>query len=405
MKLIGKDIRLVAAVLGAATLLTASAGAASKSDRPAGDPRSPQPVFVLEKGRFSAFDAPGTGSNELVDINSRGQIAGTYVDAEGASHAFLRDKGGRFTLFDVPGATQTFVLKLNSKGQIAGNACDESPCESRRGYLRDANGRYTTIRVPGSVQTQAYGLDDRGRIVGDYTEADGSVHGYLWENGHFTTIDGPEGTGATLTGINDRRQMVGIYLPRGAAGLQGFLLAKGVYRRIEDPRLAFTLPFDINERGQVVGASASGLPPRDAAEVHGFLLTPGRNGRFIRIDVPGAPENRRDRDRRPRPHRRPLREPERRADRAAQQRQSWRWPRSPACSGGRGEVSGMRWLIASSPSPAPADRGPRRGSANRRQAASAGSALTGPRVRPRPRAVPELRGSRPRRAALPGCHQ
>jgi len=275
------------ALLGAATVLTGVGGtAAANGHRDTSEPRSPGPVFVLDKGRYTTFDAPGLQANELVDVNSRGEVAGT------TNRGFVRDKRGRVTRFDYPGAAQTFVNKINDRGQIIGRAklIDSGDPADLRAYLRDPDGSFTTISVPGAVTTQAIGIDDRGRIVGDYTEADGSIHGYLWAKGRFVTgIDGPEGTGATITGLNDRGQMVGVYQPLGAVGLEGFLLDDGIYRTIKDPRLAFTVPLDINDRGQIAGLTATAFPLPDALEVHGFLLDSRRGWRLVSIDVPGTP--------------------------------------------------------------------------------------------------------------------
>jgi uncharacterized membrane protein len=280
--------------LATATLLLAT-GVAAASDGARGDghPRSPVPVFLLEKGRFTTFDAPGTQANEVVDVNSRGQVAGTYVGQDGTNHGFVRDKRGRVTLFDYPGASATFVNKINRVGQIVGAVLVPTPSEpqGQRAYLRSPDGSFRTISVPGAVVTQAIGLDDRGRVVGDYTMADGSFHGYLWQGGRFvtTSIEGPEGRGATLTGLNDRGQIVGVYQPRGTAGLHGFLLDKGVYRVIRDSRFAFTVPFDISDRGRIVGLVTDAFPLDAATELHGFLLRSWAGSAMTRIDVPGAP--------------------------------------------------------------------------------------------------------------------
>jgi hypothetical protein len=295
MMLLGRErirrIRQVAVVLGLAAMLIA-AGAAAASDRDrrqGGDPRSKVPVFVLEKGRFAVFDAPGTGANELADINDRGQVAGTYIDAAGANRGFVRDGRGRLTVFSVPGANQSYVVKINDRGQVAGNACDADPCDSPRGYLRDAKGRFTTIRVPDSVSTQALGLDDRGRVVGDFVDADGGDHGYLWEEGRFTTIDVPGATLTQVTAINDRGEIVGVYLDAAGNPHGFFRSTRGRISTIDAPDVRFTLPFDIDDRGQIVGFTTTALPLPDADEVHGFLLKDGPGGRFVRIDVPGAP--------------------------------------------------------------------------------------------------------------------
>jgi probable HAF family extracellular repeat protein len=178
-------------------------------------PRSRLPVFVLDKGRFTAFDAPGQEAAEFQRINNRGEIVGSYSTARDAPLAgYLRDKRGRFTEIAVPGAVATAPLDNNDRGELVGNYQVEVG-GALRGFLRDRRGRYTTIQVPGSLQTQAAGINNRGQVVGDYQDAAGRFHGYLWTRGRFTTIDGPAGTGASLTNLNDRGQIIGLYAPPG----------------------------------------------------------------------------------------------------------------------------------------------------------------------------------------------
>jgi uncharacterized membrane protein len=272
-----------------AALLLTSVAANADADRVSGDPQSAGPVFVLDKGRFSAFDAPGVSANELIDINRHGQIAGTYVAKNGASHGFLRDKRGRFTRFDFPGASVTYVFKLNDRGQLVGNACDSVDCPTQFGYRRDADGRFRSLRYPGAVSTQAFGINDRGRIVGSYLDTSGTEHGYVWSRGRFTTFDVRGASLTQLTAINDRGEMLGLYVDadgnphgfhRGPGGRITTLDARGA---------AFTLPFDINDRGRIVGFSTDALPIPDAVDVHGFVLNHGPQSRFTRVDVPGAP--------------------------------------------------------------------------------------------------------------------
>jgi uncharacterized membrane protein len=91
----------------------------------------------------------------------------------------------------------------------------------------------------------------------------------------------------TATGINDREQIVGYYLDAGGT-LHGFLRdKKGVVTTIDHPDAPLgTVALDINNRGQIVGATASDL----AAEVgQGFLLARGVDGPFTPISFPGAP--------------------------------------------------------------------------------------------------------------------
>jgi YD repeat-containing protein len=253
------------------------------------EPRSTRPVFVLDKGRFAAFDAPGAGAAEFPRINDRGQIVGSYVDAAGASHGFLRDARGRLTRIAAPAAKETTPLDINNRGVIVGNTCAERPCARRRGFLRDAHGRFKTISVPGSIQTQTYGIDDRGRVVGDYLDANGAGHGYLWEKRRFTTIDVRAAAATTITALNERGETVGLYFDAAGTSHGFFRSARGRISTIDAAGVLITLPFDVNNRGQIVGitTSAPSLGPEDN-EIHGFVLRDGPGGPFTRTDVPGA---------------------------------------------------------------------------------------------------------------------
>ena len=251
--------------------------------------RSQLPVFVLDKGRFTAFDAPGDGAVEFQRINNRGEIVGSYSKGPDAPLAgYLRDRRGRFTEIAVPGAVETTPLDNNDRGELVGNY-QVTVGGALRGFLRDRRGRYTTIRMPGSVQTQAYGINNRGQVVGDYYRADGVPHGYLWDRGRFITFDGPAGTGATLTNLNDRGQLIGVYGdPTDPGTIDGFLLSRGRYTTFDLADNALTFPLGINNRGEIAGYTAARFGATEDADAHGFVLRKGAGGPVTRIDVPGA---------------------------------------------------------------------------------------------------------------------
>jgi hypothetical protein len=311
-RIIGATPAKVAVMATIAALAVAGMAAAADRDRIDGDPRSQVPVFVLDKGRYTVFDAPREGANEFVDVNARGDVAGTYtmdLDETGSefmSRGFLRDRRGRVTLFDYPGAEpadpgpgrirpRTFVNKINDRGQVAGNAFVPAPSddEGRRAYLRHPDGSYTTIRVPRAVTTQALGLDDQGRVAGDYVDKNGVYHGYLWKRGRFTTIDVPRSTGTTITALNDRGEMVGVYAGADGNRHAFFRSRRGRITTIDAPGVDYTLPLDIDDRARVVGFTGNGSaddPNRiDVTTIHGFAYKRGPEGPLTQIDVPGAP--------------------------------------------------------------------------------------------------------------------
>lgn len=301
---LGRRLRLAVAGAVALTTLTTTTTAIAAAEPPmqtarsGASPdllhgvRSRTPVFVLDKGRFSTFDAPGEGAGEFQRINNRGEIVGAYVkqqqEPDSVFGGYRRDRRGGFTKFDVPGAVSTTPLDLNDRGQIVGNYQVELG-GALRGFLRDARGRYTAIEVPGSVQTQAIGINDHGQIVGDYIDAAGGFHGYLWTRGRFVTIDGPVGTGATLTNLDNRGQIIGVYAPTGdPMRLDGFVLRGGRYTTFDLDDTALTFPLAINDRGQIAGFTADAFSDTADSNLHGFVLRRGVGGPVTRIDAPGA---------------------------------------------------------------------------------------------------------------------
>jgi probable HAF family extracellular repeat protein len=292
-----------AAVCAALTPGALGASARSPEDgsptRPhnAGDsntsPRTPVPGFLLDRGRYVKFDAPGAQLETApAGLNNRGKVAGTYVtaDADATYHGFVRDRRGRFTSIDIAGAKATAVSKINDGGQIVGRYYESAPFRPPdgrpRGFLLD-HGRLTRIDVPGAVYTQAVGINNRGHVVGEYLDSAGTFHGFLWKRGRFTTIDFPGAAATSLVDVNDRGQILGIHIDADGRYL-GFVLRDGKFTILDAPGAPYTLPRDINNRGQIAGFTLVDL---DLSGARGFLLAKGARGPFTPIDVPGAPRN------------------------------------------------------------------------------------------------------------------
>ena len=289
---------VVAGAVALAALTAPAAGAVTTAaDRTGGSgdtrPRTPVPGFLLDRGRFTRFDAPRAGLETAPNsIDNHGRIVGTSVadDADATYQGFLRDARGRFTPIDLPGARATAPSRINDRGQIVGRYYQTAPFSGPdarfRGFLLD-RGRLTRIDVPGAAQTQAVGINNLGQVVGEYQTPDGTYHGFLWHKGRFTTIDKPGAAASSLVDINDRGQILGASLDRGG-GLHGFLLDRGRFTTIDAPGGAFTFVRDINNRGQIAGTTLDDLVT--LAGARGFLAK-GVKGPFTPIDVPGAPRN------------------------------------------------------------------------------------------------------------------
>lgn len=125
--------------------------------------------FLWQRGRFSTLDLPGATGTSAAAINDRGQIVGTYIDADGLPHGFLRDGTG-FTTIDNPGAALTIAYGINNRGQVVGLSYSDPADLPDRGFLLadGADGGFTPIAFPGAPRTIATGINDLGHIVGRF---------------------------------------------------------------------------------------------------------------------------------------------------------------------------------------------------------------------------------------------
>ena len=99
-------------------------------------------------------------------------------------------------------------------------------------------------------------------MVGVYADAAGAPHAFVHDRHGYTTFDAP---GVTLTlpfGLNNRGQIAGIAGEdtTQVAGLPGFVLRRGVggpFTTVAFPASAGTLATDINDASVVVGPYAN----------------------------------------------------------------------------------------------------------------------------------------------------
>ena len=165
-------------------------------------------------GEFTNFDAPGAGTGAgqgtyvyvASCINPEGEVTGSYVDAVGAAHGFVRAPHGHIAEFDVPGAGTgagqgTYSWSINPAGAVTGEYIGAD--NVGHGFVRARDGHITTFDVPGAGTgawqgTIGEGNNAEGAITGNYIDNDGVNHGFVRaRDGRITTFDVPgAGTGA-----------------------------------------------------------------------------------------------------------------------------------------------------------------------------------------------------------------
>jgi uncharacterized protein (TIGR03437 family) len=210
---------------------------------------------------YSTFDPPGSTSTQVNGMNNAGQIVGSYRDATGATHNFLRSAdGATYITIEAPGSkpATTTTDAINNLGQIAGNYVDPSSGFTHS-YIRSADGgAFITFDIPNlGPGGGPKGINDHGEITG--TSVDLSASGDLGfirgAAGIFATID-MFAAGIRPEAIDNNGDIAGFYIAGGSGGLDhGFLRSSaGVYTTFDLPgtdsggRL-----YSINNRGQVAG--------------------------------------------------------------------------------------------------------------------------------------------------------
>ena len=153
--------------------------------------------LFVSTGTVVGFVPPGSTSTifssvELVSsINLKGDITGSYPDANNLVHGFLRHSNGTFVIFDVPGSTTTNAFSINDAGAITGNYL---AADGRyRGFLHDPEGNFTSFD-PG-FYTLSAGINEDGAIAGYYSNGglpipSVNVRGFVRSpQGTITTFD------------------------------------------------------------------------------------------------------------------------------------------------------------------------------------------------------------------------
>jgi len=161
-------------------------------------------------GEFVSFDPSGSLGTAATGINNDGLIMGYYCFTACASEStgFVRSADGTITPFSVKGAARIVPSAVNSKGEIAGRYMDD--WGASYGFVRTAKGKIVTFAECSFVP----GLNDTGWAVGASSTVNGGFHGCLRApNGTISSFDDPKASGneTSPNSINTARYVTGWY--------------------------------------------------------------------------------------------------------------------------------------------------------------------------------------------------
>ena len=142
--------------------------------------------IVDETGVSHAFSGeltitfPGAVNTYGDFVNAAGAVVGSYVDADGMPHGFIRNPDGSFTTIDLPEMPNLeflFVNTITDLGVIGFRA--KAANDILRSYILLPNGDLYEVRLPGSVTTVVRNVNQDASIIGFYDLADGRRLGFL----------------------------------------------------------------------------------------------------------------------------------------------------------------------------------------------------------------------------------
>jgi hypothetical protein len=230
----------------------------------------------VDSGRAGAsplfFTVPFAASAARVQtagIDGADEVVGTYVDAKGVFHGFVRGSSGRLTRFNIAGAGTargegTEVEGLSPGGVIVGSFIRSDKVAvgfiDRHGIVTRIAERSAGNKPGDGTAVEFYGSGEYGGI---YVGGSGAAHGWYVDKGKLHTVNDPAAGplrahhGTQLIGVDARGTLYGIETPDTGA-TESFSFSGGVFRTLHDPRQARgvksgTLVLDVSAGGVIVG--------------------------------------------------------------------------------------------------------------------------------------------------------
>jgi probable HAF family extracellular repeat protein len=195
---------------------------------------------------------PSPGSSVALDINNQGQVVGaSQVSAR--NHAVLWSrKTGILDLGALPGAVHTSATAINEAGQVTGISGDQAFLWSRDSGM-----------VGLGTGTAGIFINAAGQVAGIATNADGLPVSWVWTPKLGGVTIGEGGAGSQVTAINDQGLAVGVDTATGINFGYTWTRETGIRFLGNFAGSLNSVPYAVNNRGQVVGeAPAPGLGRR-----------------------------------------------------------------------------------------------------------------------------------------------
>ena len=113
-------------------------------------------------------------------VNASGSVTGSYIDADGLYHPYVRTSNGTFvfhTYLEPSNLEYSFVHGITDTRIIVTRA--KAVGDRPRSYVGTSQHGLSELEFPGSVSTEGWNINQDGSVVGYYDSADGRRHGFI----------------------------------------------------------------------------------------------------------------------------------------------------------------------------------------------------------------------------------
>ena len=243
------------------------------------------------------IEYPGATETYADFVSGLGNVVGSYVDAEGLYHAYLRGPGGSFATLGLPVVSNLeyfFLHGINNALIAVGRA--KAVGDIPRTYAGNPVG-LQELKFPGSVSTEGWNVNQDNSIVGHYDSPDGRRHGFIAKpkegtpqsrpgvvppdlNYTFESIDVPGVDFLAVTASSDFGDYAGNMRRTDDEKDVAFTLINGVFTTYDFPDSQGTYFYALGNDGTAAGhyQDSEGL-------YHGVIL---ENGELRQYDFPDA---------------------------------------------------------------------------------------------------------------------
>ncbi len=124
-------------------------------------------------------EVPGVSETYADFVHAQGVIVGSYIDADGTYHAYVRLPNGNFATQTLPGAPNLEYFHyhgINDAGFLVARA--KAVGDVPRTYV-GVFGELHEVQFPGAVSTEGWNINQDGSVVGYYDMPDGRRHGFI----------------------------------------------------------------------------------------------------------------------------------------------------------------------------------------------------------------------------------